>query len=166
MPIDTITIGAGESAWLPKGAKILSIDATNSLTLSSPSGCVDTVVEPKQCIEFNFSLEDIDSDNFDATDGAIINSILIGDISYTINFELMNSAGTLVITNNTGTIDSVPGISNSQLTSTNTASQRTYKLTAQVPSSYVSKILLKLTFNTSRWPQGLLIKPTTCNIIT
>ena len=153
MAIQTVILNEGDSYFVPKGAKILSITDPDSLGLSSPSGCIDTTAGPKQCIEFNFSLEDVDSDNFDATDGAIINSILIGDISYTINFELMNGAGSSVVTNNTGTIDSVPGISNSELT-------------AQVPSSYVSNILLKLTFSTGRWPQGLLIQPTTCETIT
>jgi hypothetical protein len=77
MPIDTITIGAGQSAWLPRGAKILSVDATNSLTLSSPSNCIDTTVEAKRCfkLSYTYTEDDATTGAWDAGDG---NNKIIG----------------------------------------------------------------------------------------
>ncbi len=61
MPIDTITIGAGQSAWLPKGATILSVDATDSLVLTSPSNCIDVTADAKLCYKLSYTYTEDDA---------------------------------------------------------------------------------------------------------
>ena len=118
MPIDTITIGAEESAWLPKGAKILAIDATDGLVLTSPSGCIDTVVEAKKCFKLSYTYTQDGSatgawDAGDATNkviGIYINGVLktcsyaiVGDLTNIVNFMMSQSGGS--ITNTAFTLD-------------------------------------------------------------
>lgn len=82
MPIDSITIGAGDSAWLPKGATILSVTATEGLTLSSPSGCINTAVPPSKCWEFVWETY---SPTPTELNSSVFTGIKIDGITYTFN---------------------------------------------------------------------------------
>lgn len=118
MPIDTIVIGAGESAWLPKGAKILAIDSTGGLTLSSPSGCIDTNAPSRKCYKLAYTytqdnkqgdpLEDDPTAAWDAGDGnneiigMFINGVekscsfdIVGGLTNAINFLTSQSQGSI-----------------------------------------------------------------------
>lgn len=109
MPIDTITRGAGESAWLPKGATILSVDTTGGLTLSSPSGCIDTTVEPRVCFRLQYTVsesgaptgawEETDADN--RIVGIFLNGVelttnfFLNQLTEVVNFLTSSSFGSL-----------------------------------------------------------------------
>jgi hypothetical protein len=109
MPIDTITIGAGQSAWLPKGSKILAVDATNGLTLSSPSNCVDTTVLPPACFQLQYIVSEAgqptgaweESDEANRVKGIFINGVevvtnfFLNQYTQIVNFLTFSSMGSI-----------------------------------------------------------------------
>lgn len=54
MPIQTITLNASDKAFLPKTAKILSVDSVGGITLN-PSECINTTPLPKKCYRFRWA---------------------------------------------------------------------------------------------------------------
>ena len=154
--IQTLIIKPGECVYVPKDANLLSMLNTGGLNITSD--CLDMNIPAPICAQFVFNLDDVDNDNFDATDGATIASVFIKGVQYPINFQLMNAAGTGGTFSGIN-IMNVAGITSSVLSSTTTASQRAYTLAIQMPAAYLNNIEIKLTFSTGRWPNGLYIKP-------
>lgn len=100
MAIQTITIAAGESAFLPRGAKIIAKTATGGIDISSV--CVDTEVVPKSCYELIFNLSEVDGAT-GALEGAgpKVVGMFIGGTLTSTNINLNDEAG---ITTALGTI--------------------------------------------------------------
>jgi hypothetical protein len=84
MPIDTIILPEGGTFWIPKGATILSQTSATGITVSSPSGCVDTTIAPKKCWKFSWEKIDNDTDYNDA----FFKSMEINGVSYGFNLSL------------------------------------------------------------------------------
>jgi len=153
--IQTITIKPGECVYLPKDVELLSI--TNSGGLDINSDCLDFNVPAPVCASFHFSLDDADVNFYDPTDGARIDSVIISGVSFPIDF-LMSPSASILVFPPPGFMN-VAGITNSFLTSTANNSSRQYVISLRMPSGYVDKIELKLTFITGKWPNGLYVKP-------
>jgi hypothetical protein len=153
--VQTLVLQEGQSGYIPSNALILAVDGTG---VANSNGCINVTPQPSICLQFTFSLEDNDSDNFDATDGATIKSISINNVEYDINLVLMSPSGSTVLTSAVDFVN-VAGVSESQLTSTNSNSQRTYVMTIKCPVQYKETSLLKLTFSTGRYPNGMYLKP-------
>lgn len=118
MPINTITILEGESVWIPISGRILSVDSTGGITLSSPSGCIDTTAPAKKCYKLAYTytqdnkqgdlLENDPTAAWDAGDGnneiigMFINGVekscsfdIVGGLTNAINFLTSQSQGSI-----------------------------------------------------------------------
>jgi len=110
MPINTITILEGESAWIPIPGRILSVDSTGGITLSSPSGCIDTTAPAKKCYKLAYTYTEDESTTgaWDAGDGnnkiigMFINGAerpcdfqIVSGLSNAINFLVNQSQGSI-----------------------------------------------------------------------
>lgn len=84
MAIQTVILNEGDSYFVPKGAKILSITDPDSLGLSSPSGCINTTPPLTKCYMYGWEGLGNGTDYSDA----FFTGIKINNTTYSFNSSL------------------------------------------------------------------------------
>lgn len=97
MPIQTITLSAAEKVFIPKTAKILSVDSIGGITISS--SCIETVALPKKCYSISWAITENSGGETQAWEDSDpnnkVNKIFTANILNTVDIDFNDHAAIL-----------------------------------------------------------------------
>lgn len=141
MPINTITINAGEVAYLPKTATILSVDATEGISLSS--SCISTDVLPRKCYRISWAITENSGGETQAWEDSDTNNkvtrISIAGVVYTVDLDFDDEVAIMnqIVTLSGGAISSISTSQTSPISDVDTVS-----VTFRAPASIGANLWL------------------------
>lgn len=165
MPIQTIKLNASDKAFLPKTAKILSVDSVGGITLN-PSECINTTPLPRDCYELIFNMSEPDGAT-GALEGAgpDVLGIFIANTLFTttINLEDLSAIKSAMERLSGGAIANVTTFT----ADTDPSAMETNKITFKAPASIGDNFYLLVQESTANsnlpTPYRFYAKKVTCS---